>query len=97
MTLALKSEYEVLTADNAGDAISLAFGEPTPDLILLDVDMPDVSGFEVCQALKGETQTAEIPVIFLTGNTDAQSQVQGRQLWAAVSTAKPINAARLTR
>ena len=93
MTLALKSEYEVLTADNAGDAISLAFGEPTPDLILLDVDMPDVSGFEVCQALKGETQTAEIPVIFLTGNTDAQSQVEGLQLGAVDYIGKPINAA----
>src|SRR5438132_6110463 len=93
MTLALKSEYEVLTADNAGDAISLAFGEPTPDLVLLDVDMPDVSGFEVCQALKGEAQTAEIPVMFLTSRIEAQDQVEGLQLGAVDYIGKPINAA----
>ena len=90
---ALGSEYQVLTADNAGDAISMAFGEPTPDLILLDVDMPDVSGFEVCQALKGEAQTAEIPVIFLTSRIEAQDQVEGLQLGAVDYIGKPINAA----
>jgi putative two-component system response regulator len=93
MAKALGSEYQVLTADNAGDAISLAFGEPTPDLILLDVDMPDVSGFEVCQALKGEVATAEIPIIFLTGRTEAQSQVEGLELGAVDYIGKPINVA----
>src|SRR3989442_8871160 len=93
MTLALKSEYEVLTADNAGDAISMAFGEPTPDLILLDVDMPDVSGFEVCQALKGEAPTADIPIIFLTSRTEAQSVVEGLGLGAVDYIGKAINVA----
>ena len=90
---ALSTEYEVLTADNPGDAISLAFGDPTPDLILLDVDMPDVTGFEVCQALKAETPTAHIPVIFLTGRTEPQSQVEGLKLGAVDYVNKPINAA----
>src|SRR3989442_11251399 len=93
MTLALKSEYEVLTADNAGDAISMAFGEPTPDLILLDVDMPDVSGFEVCQALKGEAPTADIPIIFLTSRTEAKSVGGGLGLGAVEYIGKPINVA----
>jgi cyclic di-GMP phosphodiesterase len=93
MARALGSEYEVLTADNAGDAISLAFGDRTPDLILLDVDMPDVSGFEVCRALKAETPTAAIPVIFLTTRIGAEDQVEGFELGAVDYIGKPINAA----
>ena len=93
MEKALRDEYQVLTADNPGDAIEKAFGDPRPDLILLDVDMPDVSGFEVCQALKGETATADIPIIFLTSRTGAQDQVDGLQLGAVDYVGKPINAA----
>ena len=58
---ALAMDYQVLTADDAGSGIEKAFGEPRPDLILLDVDMPDVNGFEVCRALKDEALTASIP------------------------------------
>jgi putative two-component system response regulator len=93
MAKALASEYQVLTADNAGDAISAAFGDPTPDLILLDVDMPDVSGFEVCRALKAEVPTAAIPVIFVTSRAEAQAQLEGFELGAVDYVAKPINAA----
>jgi putative two-component system response regulator len=93
MEKALRDEYQVLTADNPGDAIEKAFGDPRPDLILLDVDMPEVSGFEVCQALKGEAATANIPIIFLTGRMEAQDQVDGLQLGAVDYVGKPINAA----
>ena len=93
MAKALSSEYKVLTAENAGDAIVLAEGEPRPDLILLDVEMPDVSGFEVCRALKGEARTADIPIIFLTGKTEAQAQVEGIELGAVDYITKPINSA----
>ena len=65
---ALAMDYQVLTAADAGSGIEKAFGEPRPDLILLDVDMPDVNGFEVCRALKDEALTAAIPVIFLTAS-----------------------------
>ena len=58
---ALGQDYEVLTAADPGSAIEKAFGEPRPDLILLDVDMPDISGFEVCRALKDEALTAVDP------------------------------------
>jgi putative two-component system response regulator len=91
MGKALGEHYQVLSADNAGDAISHAFGEPRPELILLDVEMPEVSGFEVCQALKAEVQTADIPVVFLTGMTEAQSQVDGLALGAVDYIAKPID------
>jgi putative two-component system response regulator len=83
MQKALAGDYEVITAADPGTAIEKAFGEPHPDLILLDVEMPDIDGFEVCRALKGEAATAAIPVIFLTGKTEAQAQVEGLELGAA--------------
>jgi putative two-component system response regulator len=92
MAKALGPDYEVDTASDAGTAIEKAFADPHPDLILLDIEMPEVSGFEVCRALKGEALTADIPVIFLTGKTDAQSQVEGLQMGAVDYVMKPINA-----
>src|SRR5258708_32134497 len=92
MGKALGTDYKVLTADNAGDAIALAGGKPAPSLILLDVEMPEVSGFEVCRALKGEAAPSDIPIIFLTGKTEAQAQVEGFQLGAVDQPPKPHNA-----
>jgi putative two-component system response regulator len=79
---ALAMDYQVLTAPDAGSAIDKAFGEPRPDLILLDVDMPDVNGFEVCRALKDEALTASIPIIFLTASSETTTQVEALQLGA---------------
>jgi putative two-component system response regulator len=93
MAQALGEDYEVITAADAGTAIEKAFGEPRPDLILLDIDMPDISGFEVCRALKDEALTTAIPIIFLTGRTEAQDQVEGFELGAVDYINKPINAA----
>ncbi len=93
MKKALAADYDVLTAEDPGTAIDLAGKEPRPDLILLDVEMPDVSGFEVCRALKDDPQTAGIPVVFLTGKTEAQAQVEGLELGAVDYVTKPINAA----
>jgi putative two-component system response regulator len=92
MAKALSADYEVITASDAGTAIEKAFADPRPDLILLDIEMPDVSGFEVCSALKAETQTADIPIIFLTGKSEAQAQVEGFELGAVDYVTKPINA-----
>jgi putative two-component system response regulator len=92
MAKALAADYEIITAADAGTAIEKASAEPRPDLILLDIEMPDVSGFEVCRALKGEAATADIPIIFLTGKTEAQAQVEGLQLGAVDYVTKPINA-----
>ena len=92
MGKALGTDYKVLTAANAGDAIALAGGQPRPALILLDVEMPDVSGFEVARALKAEPATADIPIIFLTGKSEAQAQVEGFELGAVDYITKPINA-----
>ena len=86
------AEYEVVTADNGGDAITRAQDQPQPQLILLDVEMPGVSGFEVCRALKSEPRTDDIPIIFLTGKSEAQAQVEGFKLGAVDYITKPINA-----
>ncbi|HEV3008885.1 MAG TPA: response regulator, partial [Burkholderiales bacterium] len=82
MEKALGQDYQVITAADPGSAIEKAFSEPRPELILLDIDMPDISGFEVCRALKDEAMTASIPIIFLTGNTEAQAQVEALELGA---------------
>ena len=92
MAKALGADYDADTASDAGSAIEKAFASPQPDLILLDVEMPDVSGFEVCRALKGEPATCDIPIIFLTGKTEAQAQVEGLELGAVDYVMKPINA-----
>ena len=93
MAKALAKDYHMLTASNPGDAISLAGGEPRPSLVLLDIEMPDVSGFEVCQALKSEPATADIPIVFLTGKAEPQAQVEAFGLGAVDYILKPINAA----
>jgi putative two-component system response regulator len=90
MAKVLGADYRMLTASNPGEAIALAGGEPKPDLILLDVEMPDVSGFEVCQALKGDPPTADIPVIFLTGHAEPKAQVEAFSLGAVDYIMKPI-------
>jgi putative two-component system response regulator len=92
MAKALGADYRVLTAEDGGRAIQLAGAEPRPELILLDVEMPSVSGFEVCQALKGDAASADIPIIFLTGKTEAKAQVEGFELGAVDYITKPINA-----
>jgi putative two-component system response regulator len=87
----LATEYEVKTASDGGDALALAAAAPQPDLVLLDVDLPGASGFEVCQLLKEDPATARIPVIFLTGKSEAADQLEGLDLGAVDYLTKPIN------
>jgi DNA-binding response OmpR family regulator len=62
-----------------------------PDLILLDVDMPTMSGFEVCRALKGDAATAAIPVVFLSAGTSSAAKVCGLELQAVDYITKPFD------
>ncbi|HZM35173.1 MAG TPA: HD domain-containing phosphohydrolase [Burkholderiales bacterium] len=89
----LGGDYQVLTASDPGSALELASAEPRPDLILLDVDMPGASGFELIRVLKEDASTAPIPVVFLTARTDPKDQTEGFELGAADYITKPINAA----
>ncbi len=87
----LREDYRVLIATNGPDALRLVAGARPPDLILLDVMMPDMSGFEVCEKLQAVRETKVIPVIFLTALTSVDSERQGLQLGAVDYITKPIS------
>ena len=96
MAKALSKDYEVKTAESGVAALMAAAASPQPDLVLLDVEMPGMNGFEVCKALKANPATAAIPVIFLTGKGETRDEMQGFVLGAVDYVTKPINAAVLT-
>jgi signal transduction histidine kinase len=82
--------YEVTTAIDGDRALKRVQAHP-PDLILLDVQMPGMSGFETCQHLKANSATANIPIIFMTALTDADSKVKGFELGAVDYITKPFH------
>ena len=88
----LADDYQVLTAEDAGTALELAAGTPRPDLILLDVEMPGATGFDVCRVLKSEGNTSDIPVIFLTSKAEGDAQLEGLEIGAVDYVLKPANA-----
>ena len=88
----LGKEHKVKSAPDGASGLKLALQKPQPDLILLDVVMPTMGGFEVCKLLKSNPATAGIPVIFLSGKKDVQHEVAGLQLGAVDYIAKPIHA-----
>ena len=82
--------YEVLAANNGPRALALVVNRK-PDLILLDILMPGMDGFAVCRALKGDPETSDIPVIFITAaRTDTNDVVEGFQLGAVDYVTKPF-------
>jgi CheY-like chemotaxis protein len=92
----LKGIYKVKVAKDGEKALKIAAGTPAPDLILLDVMMPGIDGFEVCRRLKTDPGTANIPVVFVTGKNDAVEQAKGMALGAAGYLHKPVDAAAVT-
>jgi len=81
---------EVLSASRGGDALQMAL-DKLPDLILLDVMMPDMNGFEVCHKLKQSVSTRSIPVIFITARTTKESKLEGLSVGAVDYITKPID------
>lgn len=86
----LKDYGTVLTATNGADALRIACSEPHPDLILLDIVMPDMDGYEVCRRLKALEATKDIPVIYLTGMSNEQDEEYGLSLGAIDYITKPF-------
>lgn len=89
----LGREYQIKAATKGSKAIEIARRHPQPDLILLDVMMPEMSGFEVCRILKTDADTLQIPVIFITGNNDAINETEGFEIGATDYIAKPFHPA----
>ncbi len=98
VTLTLHQEnpnHTLLTARSGSEGIIIA-KEQQPDLILLDVAMPDLSGFEVCETLKADPDTTLIPIVFLTGiNISTEEKIRGLNLGADAYLTKPIDEAEL--
>ncbi len=86
--------YDVSFASNGFDAISILDTE-LPDLILLDVMMPEMDGFEVCRRIKNNKNTKEIPVIFLTAKAETEEILKGFELGAVDYITKPFNSSEL--
>ncbi|QNK01264.1 HD-GYP domain-containing protein [Dyella telluris] len=87
----LKPLYDVRVAGNGQEALILAARTPRPDLILLDVVMPGMSGFDVCRQLKSRAETRDIPVIFLTTLDATDDETRGLVLGAVDYINKPVN------
>ena len=85
-----KEMLEILCVENGEHCVEVARKEK-PDLILLDVDMPDISGFKVCQILKDDAVLCTIPVIFLTASDDNKDRVKGLDLGAVDYVTKPFD------
>ena len=89
----LHEHYDLLLANDGASALALAASEMRPDLILLDVMMPGIDGYEVCQRLKVNPLTQSIPVVFLTARTDEADEQRGFDLGAVDYITKPIRGA----
>ncbi len=87
----IEDSYQVMAVDNGLDALKIAITEPRPDLILLDIMMPGMDGYEVCRQLKANPASATIPVIFLTGKSEIADERKGFDLGAADYIVKPIS------
>ncbi len=88
----LQGDYRLLFARDGRRAIELAQAE-RPDLILLDVMMPDMDGHEVCRTLKGDERLARVPVIFVTALSDVEDEARGLELGAVDYICKPVSPA----
>jgi len=89
----LKSTYKIRIATSGEKALKIANQTPAPDLILLDVMMPEMDGYEVCSRLKLGADTRDIPVIFLTGQTEADDETKGFEVGGVDYIHKPFSPA----
>lgn len=87
----LRDDYAILAATSGEKALEIAAKSPAPDLILLDIKMPGMDGYEVLQHLRADEKTADIPVIFVTALSDIADEEKGLKLGIADYITKPIN------
>jgi phosphoserine phosphatase RsbU/P len=89
----LKDDFKIRVATSGAKALALVKANPHPDLILLDVMMPEMDGYEVCAILKATPEARDIPVIFLTGKTEADDETRGFEVGAVDYIHKPFSPA----
>ncbi len=90
LTIVLENEYSIITASGGAEALRLA-PEVNPDLILLDVMMADIIGYDVCRQLKADKRTRHIPVIFISSMDDIVNEQKGLEAGAVDYITKPIS------
>jgi sigma-B regulation protein RsbU (phosphoserine phosphatase) len=86
----LRQDYHMSVATNGPDALEIAFLKDLPDLVLLDIMMPDMDGYEVCRRLKEDSRTKDIPIIFVTAMSEVDDETKGFALGAVDYITKPI-------
>lgn len=86
----LSDSYQVTTAASAEKMLEFLESEK-PDLILLDINMPGMTGYEAIEKLKENSETKDIPIVFLTGNTEVQAKLKGYSLGAIDYITKPFD------
>lgn len=87
----LKDTYKVKVANGGEKALKIIQGDSPPDLILLDIMMPGLSGYDVCEKLKADPSTRDLPVIFLTAMTATEDEKKGLEMGAVDYITKPIS------
>jgi putative two-component system response regulator len=87
----LKDHYRVKVAINGTKGLQIAASDAPPDLILLDIMMPDMDGYEVCRRLKADPKTRDIPVIFLTAKSETEDEQRGFETGAVDYITKPVS------
>jgi CheY-like chemotaxis protein len=86
----LKDKYRVKAAINGKAALRIAQSAKPPDLILLDIVMPEMNGLEVCKELKKNAETTNIPIVFLSGEADEEACERGMEIGGAAYLKKPV-------
>ncbi|RQD60710.1 PP2C family protein-serine/threonine phosphatase [Desulfonatronovibrio magnus] len=85
----LKRDYDVVAATSGEEALRIAFGREQPDLVLLDILMPGMDGYEVCRRLKNDSKTESTPIIFVTAKATSEDEARGLSLGAVDYITKP--------
>ena len=93
LSAVLRPEYKVKVALSGERALKIAIGDSRPDMILLDIMMPEMDGYEVCQLLKSNPTTQNIPIIFITAKSQEEDERKGLELGAEDYITKPISPA----
>jgi len=88
---ALREQYELSVSIDGNTALRIAASENRPDLILLDIVMPGINGYEVCERLKANPATADIPLIFVTAMNEVEDEAKGLELGAIDYISKPVS------